>query len=49
MVYILGDLIYKNKVNPEKYLTQLKGKKILLKGNHDDGWLNKINANKYFI
>ncbi len=48
-VYVLGDLIYKSSDNPEKYLSRLKGKKILLVGNHDDGWLHKINANKYFI
>ncbi len=48
-VYILGDLIYKSSKSPEKYLTQLKGKKILLIGNHDYGWLNKIDTKKYFI
>ncbi len=47
-VYILGDLIYKSD-NPEYYLKQLKGKKILLIGNHDKGWLSKINVENYFI
>jgi len=33
LVYILGDFAFKN---PEYYLNQLKGRKILVKGNHDN-------------
>lgn len=47
-VYILGDLIYKSDKPPEYYLDKLNGKKILIKGNHDDTWLKKIDVNKYF-
>lgn len=47
-VYIMGDLIYKSQ-EPEKYLKELKGKKVLIMGNHDGGWLSKIAAEKYFI
>ncbi len=46
-VYIIGDLIYKSQ-SPEKYLEQLKGKKVLIRGNHDTGWLELIDADKYF-
>lgn len=46
-VYIIGDLIYKSQ-SPEKYLRQLKGKKVLIRGNHDEGWLRLLAANKYF-
>lgn len=47
-VYIVGDLIYKSQ-EPEKYLKELKGKKVLIIGNHDSGWLGKIDVEKYFI
>ncbi len=46
-VYILGDLIHKSQ-EPEKYLRRLKGKKVLIIGNHDKTWLKKIAATKYF-
>ena len=47
-VYVVGDLFYKHK-DPEKILKQLKGKKRLLVGNHDGGWLNRMNASRYFL
>lgn len=47
-VYIAGDLIYKS-AEPEKYLSELKGKKVLIKGNHDEGWLKKADPEKYFV
>lgn len=47
-VFVLGDLIYKSDKPPEYYLEKLKGKKILIKGNHDGTWLKKIDVNKYF-
>ncbi len=47
-VYILGDLIYKSD-NPEYYLQQLHGNKILLIGNHDKSWLSKIKAENYLL
>lgn len=46
-VYIIGDLIYKSQT-PEKYLKQLNGRKILIRGNHDEGWLSLIDADQYF-
>lgn len=46
-VYILGDLCYKCN-DPERYLAQLKGKKILIRGNHD-AWVDKLEKDKYFI
>lgn len=48
-VYIAGDLIFKSKTNnPEQYLSRLKGKKILLLGNHDHGWKTKVDMGRYF-
>lgn len=47
-VYILGDLIYKSAKPHEYYLERLKGKKVLVRGNHDNTWLKKIDVNKYF-
>ncbi len=47
-VYIIGDLFYKHK-DPEKILKQLKGKKRLIVGNHDGGWLNRMDASRYFV
>ena len=46
-VYILGDLIF-GKVDPLDFLPRLKGKKILITGNHDRKWLNGGNYEKYF-
>ncbi len=46
-IYIAGDLCHKAD-DPEKYLAQLKGKKVLIRGNHD-GWVEKIDKEKYFI
>lgn len=48
-VYILGDLMFRNKIPPEEYLSRLKGKKHLIRGNHDRDWMKKVDINKYFI
>ena len=47
-VYIIGDLFYKHK-NSESILSQLKGKKKLIIGNHDGGWMNTVDLSKYFV
>lgn len=47
-VYIVGDLFYKHK-NSEKNLKQLKGKKRLVVGNHDGGWLKEVDASHHFL
>lgn len=46
-VYIVGDLIWKG-TDPEKYLSRLKGRKILIVGNHDSAWMCKTNPENYF-
>lgn len=47
-VYIVGDLIFENK-DPEPYLSRLKGRKILIVGNHDEKWLkNYPHGVRYF-
>lgn len=47
-VYILGDLIYKSTTPPEAYLERLKGEKVLILGNHDKWWVDKVDLTKYF-
>ncbi len=47
-VYVVGDLFYKHK-NPEKILKQLNGKKRLVVGNHDGGWLKEVDTSHYFL
>lgn len=39
-VYILGDVSWHRKDKTAEILKQLNGKKILVKGNHDNRWLN---------
>lgn len=46
-VYIAGDLICKS-ADPQKYLSQLKGKKVLICGNHDHGWTDRVDMGRYF-
>lgn len=48
-VYILGDLMFRNSVPPEEYLLKLKGKKHLIRGNHDRDWMKKVDIDKYFV
>ena len=47
VVYILGDLVWQS-CDPEKYLQQLSGRKILITGNHDEKWLNRGDYSNYF-
>jgi calcineurin-like phosphoesterase family protein len=47
-VYILGDLIFRNKTPTEKYLSRLKGQKHLILGNHDRQWVKEADLGKYF-
>ncbi len=47
-VYIVGDLLF-DKTKAEQYIKELKGKKVILIGNHDLGWFNQIDVNKYFV
>ena len=47
-VYIIGDLMFRTQNHPLDVLNRLKGKKHLILGNHDRGWLNKIEAADFF-
>ena len=50
-IIITGDLIYKSKRSPVEYLDALKGRKILVKGNHDADWMKELTDEqiaKYF-
>jgi calcineurin-like phosphoesterase family protein len=48
MIYILGDLFFRNSVNAENYLVRLNGKKHLIVGNHDKYWMKKTDMPRFF-
>lgn len=51
IVVITGDMFYRNKRPACEYLEILKGRKILVKGNHDSNWMKKYDDNlisRYF-
>lgn len=48
-VYIVGDFAFRNERPTEWYLKQLKGKKHLIIGNHDDKLLKNEKAMSYFV
>ena len=47
MVYIVGDICYRSHKGAEWYLSQLRGHKILILGNHDGPILENKVARKY--
>lgn len=47
-VYILGDLMFRNKRPPEEYLAQMPGKKHFIVGNHDKAWMKKADLGQWF-
>ena len=47
-VYILGDLMFRNKRSPEEYLSRMPGKKFLVVGNHDKAWMKKVDLARWF-
>lgn len=49
-VYLLGDVFFRcGKPNEEaQLLSRMKGKKILVLGNHDPSWLHKVDLSLYF-
>lgn len=47
-VYIVGDFLFRAKRPAEEYLSELKGKKHLIIGNHDKYWMKKVNLEKWF-
>ena len=49
IIYIVGDLFYFKVDNVSSILDRLKGKKFLIRGNHDSFFLKKIDQTKYFI
>jgi calcineurin-like phosphoesterase family protein len=48
-VYILGDLFYRNVTPAKETLIQLKGRKHLLVGNHDQHWIKTVDLPNYFV
>jgi calcineurin-like phosphoesterase family protein len=47
-IYFIGDFSYKGG-SPQRYLSQLKGKKHLVLGNHDGKIANNPDNQKYFV
>ncbi len=47
-VYILGDMMFRNKDSANNYLEKLNGKKRLIVGNHDRSWIPQCPMDKYF-
>lgn len=47
-VYILGDMMFRNKKSPHYYLNQLNGKKHLIIGNHDNDWMRKMEIDELY-
>ncbi len=46
-IYVVGDMFFRAE-DPESVLSQLKGKKHLIIGNHDGSWIGKVDLNRYF-
>ncbi|MCD7903782.1 MAG: hypothetical protein LUF91_08565 [Oscillospiraceae bacterium] len=47
-VIVVGDMFFRCD-DPVNILDQLKGKKRLIIGNHDDSWMSHVDCNKYFL
>jgi calcineurin-like phosphoesterase family protein len=47
-VYVIGDLMFRAAKNPTEYLSNLKGRKHLIAGNHDKSWMNKVDMDAFF-
>ncbi len=47
-VYIVGDFLFRARQPAEEYLSELKGRKHLLIGNHDKYWMKKADLTKWF-
>lgn len=45
-VIITGDMFFRNEKPAHEYLEKLKGKKILVKGNHDAYWMRKYTEDE---
>ena len=48
-VYILGDLMYRVKADPDDVLSRRPGRKHLVVGNHDYTWLSRVDTDKHFV
>lgn len=48
VVYIMGDLMFRNEKPAEWYLDRLKGRKHLFVGNHDGLWMKTVDLSHYF-
>ena len=47
-IYILGDMFFNSRSEPEKFLERLNGKKHLILGNHDKVWMKHMDVSRYF-
>jgi len=49
VVYVLGDLFFRNAVPAEETLKRLKGRKHLIIGNHDKKWIKETDLARHFV
>ena len=47
-VYIVGDFMFRADKAPASYLSGLKGRKILIRGNHDAKWMRQTDLSAWF-
>lgn len=47
-VYIVGDLLFRNRRPAGEYLSQMRGTKVLVLGNHDHAWSKQVNLDEAF-
>ena len=47
-VYIMGDMFFRCD-GPEAILERLRGRKVLIIGNHDSSWMNMVDLRRYFV
>lgn len=47
-VYVIGDFLFRAKRPVDEYLSELKGKKHLIIGNHDRFWMKKVDLSARF-
>ena len=47
-VYVIGDMFFRNEHPAKEYLSELKGNKILIIGNHDHSWMKEGVTDRFF-
>ena len=48
-VYILGDFCWQKELEWIRILNRLNGGKVLIVGNHDSSWMDRVDLSRYFV